>query len=383
MLDLSRVLAGPYCTWILASLGADVVKVEQPGRGDQSRDIPPFVEGESVYYMSLNREKRGMTLDLKHAGDVMRGLLPWADVLVENFSLGVMERLGLGYEAVSAVNPRLVYTSISGFGQTGPARNRRAYDQVIQALSGVMSITGEPGRPPVRVGFSIGDIAAGMFASTAILAALRERDRSGVGQHLDVSMLDSVLALLENPIARYLATGETPERLGSRHPTVTPNQGFEAADGWFVVSVGNDEQWPRFCRAIGHPELLEDERFARNADRTSRQSELEAILQPILRQRMRAEWIECIEAAEVPAAPINSIAEVAAWEHLSARKMLVEVEHPVAGPGRFVRFPVQMSGAGQAASHPAPTLGQDTDAILRELGFVDGEIASLRQSGVV
>ncbi|MCZ7570050.1 MAG: CoA transferase [Ardenticatenaceae bacterium] len=383
ILDFTRVLAGPFCSWILGSLGAEVIKIERPGRGDQARDIGPFVAGESVYFMSINRAKRGITLDLKRGQEVLSRLISRSDVLLENFAPGVMERLGLSYGEVAAQNPRIVYASISGFGQTGPARDKRAYDQIIQSLSGVMAITGEPGHPPVRVGFSIGDLAAGLFCSTAVLAALRQRDVMGQGQRIDISMLDAVLALLENPVARYLATGESPGVLGSRHPTVTPNQAFRASDGWLVLAAGNDEQWVKFCHAIDRPDLAENPRYAKNAERTRLRDELEPILQASLLARTRAEWVERLEAAGVPAAPIHTIADAVNWDQTRARGMIREVQHPVAGSTRFVGLPIQASGMEELANSPAPTLGQDTGALLAELGFSEDEITSMRHDGVI
>ncbi|HBY95986.1 MAG TPA: carnitine dehydratase [Chloroflexi bacterium] len=383
ILDLTRVLAGPFCSWILGSLGAEVIKIERPGRGDQARDIGPFVAGESVYFMSINRAKRGITLDLKRGQEVLSRLISRSDVLLENFAPGVMERLGLSYGEVAAQNPRIVYASISGFGQTGPARDKRAYDQIIQSLSGVMAITGEPGHPPVRVGFSIGDLAAGLFCSTAVLAALRQRDVMGQGQRIDISMLDAVLALLENPVARYLATGESPGVLGSRHPTVTPNQAFRASDGWLVLAAGNDEQWVKFCHAIDRPDLAENPRYAKNAERTRLRDELEPILQASLLARTRAEWVERLEAAGVPTAPIHTIADAVNWDQTRARGMIREVQHPVAGSTRFVGLPIQASGMEELANSPAPTLGQDTGALLAELGFSEDEITSMRHDGVI
>jgi CoA:oxalate CoA-transferase len=387
VLDLTRVLSGPYCTWILGALGADVVKIEQPGRGDQSRDIGPFVGGESVYFMSINRCKRGMTLDLKRGGEVLRRLIERADVLVENFAPGVMDRNGLGYAEVSARNPRLVYASVSGFGQTGPARSKRAYDQIIQAMSGVMSITGEPGggpaAPPVRVGFSIGDLAAGTFCGVAVLAALRQRDATGRGQWLDVGMLDSLLAMLENPIARYATAGELAGPLGSRHPTVTPAQAFMASDGWFVLAVGKDEEWLKFCNVIERPDLAADPRYRKNAERTRLRDELEPVLQRVLLERPRAEWVQRLERAGIPAAPLHNIAETVEWEHTAARGMITEVLHPVAGLTRFVSLPFRGSDMDAFANTPAPTLGEQTDAILAELGFNADEIARLRATKVV
>ncbi len=383
ILDLTRVLAGPYCTWILGSLGAEVIKIEQPGKGDQARDIGPFLGGESLYFMSINRAKRGITLDLKQGEAVLRRLIERCDVLVENFAPGVMDRLGLSYESVSAINPRLIYASISGFGQTGPARSKRAYDQVIQAMSGVMSITGEPGQAPVRVGFSIGDLAAGTFCSTAVVSAIYQRERTGRGQRLDVGMFDAVLTLLENPVARYANTGEIPAPAGSRHPTVTPNQAFAASDGWFVVSVGNDEQWIKFCHAIERPDLAAEPRFAKVVDRTRLRDELEVILQAVLGDRTRAQWVQTLEAAGVPAAPIHSVKDAVEWEQTRARGVVTAVDHPVAGPSRFVGLPIQASDMDPFRNTPAPTLGQQTDEVLAELGFSAAEVADLRSRGVI
>lgn len=383
ILDLTRVLAGPYCTWILGALGADVIKVEQPGKGDQARNIGPFVDGASSYFMSINRTKRSITLDLKQGKEVVNRLIANSDILVENFAPGVMDRLGLGYQKVAAENSRIIYASISGFGQTGPARDKRAYDQIIQALSGVMSITGEQDRPPVRVGFSIGDLAAGLFCSIAILAALRQREQTNRGQSLDISMTESVLALLENPIARYSATGEIPAPLGSRHPTVTPNQAFKAADRWFVVAVGNDDQWVKFCDAIGRKDLADNPRFAKNPDRNRLRDELETILQDELETRTCAEWVEIFDAAGIPAAPIHNIADAVNWEQVRARGSVWETEHPVAGKTQLIGLPILASAMGNFANDPAPTLGQQTDAILRDLGFSSDDISDLHARGVV
>lgn len=383
VLDLTRVLSGPYCTWILGALGAEVVKVERPGRGDQSRDIGPYVAGESVYFMSVNRCKRGMTLDLKRGGDVLRRLIERSDVLVENFSPGVMDRNGLSYAEVSELNPRVVYASISGFGQTGPARSKRAYDQIIQAMSGVMSITGEPDGAPVRVGFSIGDLAAGLFCTVAILAALRQRETTGMGQCVDVAMLDSLVAMLENPIARYTNVGELAAPLGSRHPTVTPNQAFLASDGWFVLAVGNDEQWRTFCHVIVRPDLAADPRYAKNSERTRLRDELEPALQKVLLERTRGDWVARLDAAGIPAAKLQTVGDVAESDQLIARGAIAEVLHPVAGLLRFVSLPFKASGMDTFANSPAPSLGQQTDSVLGELGFDSSAIAAMRASGVV
>lgn len=383
VLDLTRVLAGPYCTWILGALGADVVKVEQPGVGDQSRGYGPYVAGESVYFMSINRCKRGITLDLKRGADVVRRLIERSDVLVENFSPGVMERTGLSYAAVSAINRRLVYASISGFGQTGPAASKRAYDPIVQALSGLMSVTGEPGQAPVRVGFSIGDIAAGTFSAVAILAALRQRDATGRGQWLDVGMVDSLVAMMEYPVARYATAGELPTPLGNRHPTITPEQAFLASDGWFVLAVANEKQWRSFCAVIDRPELASDLRYQTNGDRTRRHDELETLLASILVQRTRREWIERLGEAGIPAAALHNVADLVEWDQVRARSLVAEVVHPVAGRTRLASLPFRSSEADSFANSPAPTLGAQTDTVLAELGYTASDVAAMRADNII
>ncbi len=374
--DFSRVLAGPYATWVLAAMGADVIKVEEPGRGDQARRIGPFVDGRSVYFLSLNRAKRGMTLNLKDPRglEAARRLIAWSDVVVENFAPGVMDRIGLGYEVASAINPRVIYASISGFGQTGPERDRRAYDMVIQALSGIMSITGPEQGPPVRVGVSIGDIMAALFAVVGILAALRRRDRTGRGAYLDVSMMDCLLALMENPVARYLATGEVPRPLGARHPVVTPIDLFESSDGYLVVAAGNDAQWLRLCSAIGRPDLAEREDLRTNADRTARHEDVTQALAGVFRTQTSGHWVDVLNAAGVPAAPLHTIKDAVEWAQTRARG---------ATAGRFVRLPIHGTGFEAPCDSNAPALGEHTDGALGELGYDSDTIASWRRGGVL
>ncbi len=383
--DFSRVLAGPFATWVLAAMGADVVKVEEPQRGDQARGIGPFVGDRSVYFQSLNRAKRGVTLNLKDPRglEAARRLIACSDVLVENFAPGVMERIGLGYDAVRTLNPRLIYVSISGFGQTGPERNRRAYDMIVQALSGIMSITGPEQGPPVRVGVSIGDIMAATFAAIGILAALHRRARNGEGAYLDVSMMDCLLALMENPVARHLATGEIPQPLGARHPVVTPIDLFEAGDGYMVVAAGNDVQWLKLCAVIGRDDLAERPELRANAARTARHGEVKEILASVFRTRSRAQWVQALNAADVPAAPLHNVRDAVEWDQTRAREAVVTTTRDGTCAGRYVRLPVHGSGFEVPCDWEAPILGEHTDEVLAELGYEPDAIALLRQGGVL
>jgi crotonobetainyl-CoA:carnitine CoA-transferase CaiB-like acyl-CoA transferase len=380
VVDVTHMLSGPYCTWLLGSLGADVVKVERPAQGDFTRRIAPFHDGESLYFASVNRNKRSLALDLKsdEGKDILRRLAESADILVENNRPGVMDRLGLSYPALSSVNERLIYASISGFGQTGPYRHRPAFDAVIQAMSGLMSITGETDRGPVRVGASVGDITASLFAAVGILAALQERARTGRGTFVDVAMLDAQVAVLENAFSRYLNTGEIPGRIGTRHPLVTPFQAFMAADGPLVVCCDTEQQWHALCATIDRPDLPQDPRFSDGNSRTQNHASLEPILAEIFLRRPRTEWLTLLEAADVPAGPVNTIAEVAADPQIAARDMIASV-----GSGRFAAMPVRMPSNARQAGLRAPTLGEHTAAILSEIGFSTDEIARLRRTKVV
>jgi len=386
VLDLSRVLSGPYCTMLLADMGARVIKVEHPGRGDDTRHWgPPFIAGESAYFLSINRNKESVALDLKHPDGrrVLDALVARADVLVENFRPGTLDRQGLGYDALSVRHPRLIYCAISGFGQTGPKRDRPGYDAVIQAEGGLMSITGPEDGAPYRLGVAIADLVTGMFAAQGVLLALIARQRTGRGQLVDLAMLDSTAAMLTYQAGIYFTTGRTPLRMGNRHPTIAPYETFAAADGEFVLSVGNDEQWRRFCAACGLDELAADERFATNGARVRHYAQLKPILVDLLRAGTRAEWIARFDAAGVPSGAVRDIAEVFADEQLRARAMVADLVHPTVGPMRTLGVPVKLSDTPGSVRTPPPVLGEHTDVVLAELGFDRASIDRLRRMKVV
>jgi crotonobetainyl-CoA:carnitine CoA-transferase CaiB-like acyl-CoA transferase len=386
VVDFTRVLSGPYCTMLLADMGARVIKIEQPGRGDDTRAWgPPFVGSESAYFLSINRNKESLTLDLKKPGarPIVDRLLDRADVVVENFRPGTMERLGLDYRTVAARWPRIVYCAISGFGQTGPRREEAGYDAVIQGEGGLMSITGPADGDPYRLGVAIADIVTGMFAAQGITLALLARERTGSGQLVDVGMLDSTAALLTYQAAIAFATGRAPGRMGNRHPTIVPYETFNAADGDFVLAVGNDDQWRRFCAASGMPEIAFDERFATNAARVRNYDTLQPVLAQRLRQRTRADWIATLRRAGVPCGGVRDVVEVLADPQLDARGMIASVEHAAIGAVRVLGVPIKLSATAGSVRTAPPALGQHTDGILRELGLSGAEIAALRASGEV
>ena len=371
VVDLTRVLAGPYCTMVLADLGARVVKVESPA-GDDARRIGPFAGGVSAYFASLNRSKESIALDLKADADrvIFDALLARADVLVENFRPGVMQRLGYGWETLAAKYPKLVLASVSGFGQTGPYAARPAYDVVVQAMGGIMSLTGQPGGAPARVGTSLGDIGAGLFTAIGIQAALVERTRTGVGRHVDVSMLDSQVAMLENAIARYQTTGTVPGPLGTRHPSIAPFQALRASDGYLVVAAGNDALFANLCAALGRPGLAQETRFATNALRTENVDALASELESALAAESVAHWLGRLEAGGVPCGPLNDVADVLADPQVRARNMLVTSEHPEAGNLTLAGNPIKLSGVEDPATRSAaPALDADREALLAELGL--------------
>ncbi len=387
VLDLTRVLAGPYCTMMLADMGADVVKVERPGDGDDTRGFgPPFVGGESTYFLSINRNKRGMTLDLKKERglQVLREMLEVADVVVENFRPGLMESMGFGYDAARELNPRLIYCSISGYGGTGPDAALPGYDLIIQGEGGIASLTGEPGGPPCKVGTSQADIVAGMMACQGILLAVIARERTGVGQQVDIGMLDCQVALLTYQAGIYFATGQSPSRLGNRHPSIVPYETFECRDGYLNVACGNESMWRRFCGAAGLEELAEDTRFVTNADRVGHAADLRAVLGPVLAARSVDEWIGTLRSAGVPVGRIDSVRDVCQNPQVVARDMVVELEHPKAGPIRVTGVPIKLSATpGEVRSAP-PTLGQHTEQVLSDwLGMRDAEVAELRRQEIV
>jgi CoA:oxalate CoA-transferase len=370
VLDLTRVLAGPYCTMVLADLGARVIKVERPGDGDDARAIGPFVKAKSAYFMSLNRGKESISLDLKDPADreIFEKLLPRADVLVENYRAGVMEKLGYGWETLHARHPRLIYAAASGFGHTGPYAGRPAYDLVAQGMGGLMSLTGQPGSEPTRVGTSIGDIAAGLFAAVGVNAALYHRELTGEGTKIDVAMLDCQVALLENAIARYVATGQVPGPLGSRHPSITPFEAFASADGHLIIAAGNDGLFRKLCNVLACPELVDDARFSSNEARSSNADALKIAIEGALRERTRADWLAALEAAGVPCGPINDVAEVMADPQVTARKMVIRVLDDVAGESSMPGNPIKLSAFEDPSTRePAPDLDRDRQRLLDEL----------------
>ncbi len=386
VLDLTRVLSGPYCTMLLGDLGARVIKLEQPGRGDDTRAWgPPFVNGESAYFLSINRNKESLTLDLKQpaARPILESLFARADVLVENFRPGTMERLGLSYDALIARYPRLIYCSISGFGQTGPRRAEPGYDAVIQGEAGLMSITGDRDGPPFRLGVAIADIVSGMFAAQGVTAALVARTRTQRGQRVDIGMLDATAALLTYQAGIYFATGTTPGRMGNRHPTIVPYETFHASDGDFVVAVGNDEQFRRFCGIIDAGPLASDERFATNRDRVINYDQLRPVLAERLRTRTRLEWVRELKAAGVPCGSVREVAEVLADPQLDAREMIETIEHVSAGAIRLLGVPIKLSDTPGSVRRPPPALGQHTERILEECGLARAEIQALRDAKAI
>ena len=397
VLDLTRVLAGPWCTQLLADLGADVVKVERPGTGDDTRAWgPPYLRdaqgadtSEAAYYLAANRGKRSVTVDLAHPEGqrVVRRLAERADVVVENYKVGQLDRYGLDHTSLAAVNPRLIYCSITGFGQNGPHADRAGYDFIIQGMGGFMSITGErddkPGGGPQKAGVAVSDLMTGMYATVAILAALAHRERTGEGQHIDMALFDVMLAMLANMNMNYLTSGKPPGRAGNAHPNIVPYQVFEAADGHVVIAVGNDSQFVKFCEVAGCAELASHPSYRRNADRVRNREALLAILEPLVRTRAAAFWVEQLEAAGVPCGPINNIAQALADPQVTARALRIDLPHPLAGVVPLVANPIKLSATPPTYERPPPTLGQHTADILRECGFDDAEIARLKSLGAV
>ena len=386
VLDFTRVLSGPYCTMLLADMGARVIKLEQPGRGDDTRGWgPPFVNGESAYFLSINRNKESLTLDLKQpaARTILESLLARTDVLAENFRPGTMERLGLSYETLAAKYPRLVYCSISGFGQTGPRREEPGYDAVMQGEAGLMSITGDAAGPPYRLGVAISDIVSGMFAAQGITLALLARTRTGRGQRVDIGMLDATAALLTYQAGIYFATGTTPGRMGNRHPTIVPYETFHASDGDFVVAVGNDNQFRTFCGIIGAEGLASDERFSTNRGRVVHYNELRPLLVERLKSRTRREWVRDLKNAGVPCGSVREIAEVLVDPQLDARGMIETIDHVSAGAIRLLGVPIKLSDTPGSVRAAPPALGQHTDRILEECGLSRGEIDALRDAKTI
>ncbi len=391
VLDLTRVLAGPACTQMLGDLGAEVIKIERPGAGDDTRGFrPPVMPGtdESAYFVGVNRNKLSVTLDIaKQEGQaIVRRLLAQCDILVENFKVGTLARYGLGWEQVHADFPGVVYCSITGFGQTGPYAARPGYDALIQAFGGVMSLTGEPDGLPQKVGVPVADMFAGLYGCIGVLAALRHRERTGEGQHIDIGMLDTHVAWLANQAMNYLATGENPPRLGNQHPNIAPYQVFPTADGHIVLSVANDPTFRRFCAAFGLDALADDPRFATNAARVTHRQAVTEALTPVMQRLTTREWVERLEALKIGCGPINRLSEVFADPHVQARGMVVEMPHEQAAGGavKLVANPVKLSATPAAYRITPPALGEHTAQVLRGLlGMDPAEIAALQQKGIV
>lgn len=386
IIDLTRVLAGPFCTMMLADMGAEVIKIEQPGKGDDTRHFAPFQNGESAYYMNLNRGKQGITLDLKGQGkEIFLDLVRTADVVVENFRPGTMDKLGLGYDTLKEINPKLVYAAVSGFGDSGPYRLRPGYDIIGQAMGGLMSTTGWPGGEPTRSGTAMADVLAGLSVTIGILSALRHRDQIGVGQKVDVALVDSVVASLEIITQIYLTDGRIPERIGNRYESCYPYDSFTAKDGSVVIAAANDKLWRLVCHAIEQPELAFDERFDTNAKRVERHAEIKLLIESWTRSHNVDDVVETMLAAGVPASPINTVDRLVTDPHIAgARQMFVDMEHPKAGKTKLTGCHIKLSATPAHLRSPAPQLGEHNAAVFGDLlGLTADELAQLQLDGVI
>ena len=387
VLDLTRALAGPFCTLMLGDYGADVIKIEIPETGDDTRHWgPPFIGDESAYFLSINRNKRSLTLNFKEqeAIKIFLKLVEKADVVVENFTPGVMKRFGLDYEAVKAINPSIIYCSISGFGQDGPYQNRPAYDQIMQGVSGLMSITGEPDGEPQKVGIAVSDIGAGMWAAFAVMTALHHRSNSGDGQHIDISMLDAQVAWMTYQAAYFFANEEPPKRLGAAHPTLVPYQAFMSQDGKYVnVAVGSERLWERFCEGVNRMDLKDDPNFAQNGDRVRNRSTLVPLLQEYFLTKPADYWVDALQAVNVPAGPINDLADVFSDPQILHREMLVEIPHPTLKSIKQTGLPLKFSVTPGAFDKHPPLLGEHNEEILNSLGYSAQDIAGLTNNSVI
>ena len=387
VLDLTRALAGPFCTLMLGDYGADVIKIEIPETGDDTRHWgPPFIGDESAYFLSINRNKRSLTLNFKEqeAIKIFLKLVEKADVVVENFTPGVMKRFGLDYEAVKAINPSIIYCSISGFGQDGPYQNRPAYDQIMQGVSGLMSITGEPDGEPQKVGIAVSDIGAGMWAAFAVMTALHHRSNSGDGQHIDISMLDAQVAWMTYQAAYFFANEEPPKRLGAAHPTLVPYQAFMSQDGKYVnVAVGSERLWERFCEGVNRMDLKDDPNFAQNGDRVRNRSTLVPLLQEYFLTQPADYWVNALQSVNVPAGPINDLADVFSDPQILHREMLVEIPHPTLKSIKQTGLPLKFSVTPGAFDKHPPLLGEHNEEILNSLGYSAQDIAGLTNNAVI
>jgi CoA:oxalate CoA-transferase len=386
ILDLSRVLAGPYCTMILSDLGAEVIKVEIPGTGDDSRCFGPFKNGQSLYFLSINREKKSISLNLKsdRGKEILKKLIGKVDVVVENFRPGTMEKLGLGYDILKEINPKIIYAASSGYGHTGPDSAKASYDILAQAMGGIMSITGWPDSPPTRVGMSIGDITASLYTAIGILAALHERSVTGLGQKVDIAMLDCQVSILENALTRFQVENSPPEPLGNRHPTITPFQAYKASDAYFVIAAGNDGLWKKLCEVIERPDLAND-KFATNKLRTHHINDLNDELEKTLVTRKAEDWIRIIDQAGIPCGPINTVDKIMENDQVLSRNMIVEVKDAKAGTVKIAGNPVKMESVKEKPfRRPAPEIGEHNLEIYTTLaGLTPEEIDQLRTNGII
>ncbi|MHB8077395.1 MAG: CaiB/BaiF CoA transferase family protein [Desulfosporosinus fructosivorans] len=386
VLELSRTLAGPFASMLLADMGADVLKVEQPGIGDETRGYtPPEIAGESTYYLSLNRNKRGMTLNLKtDAGkEIVRRLVAESDILIENFRNGTMEKLGLGYNELKEINPRLVYCAVSGFGRTGLMKDEPAYDLVLQGFGGLMSVTGEAGSPPVKVGYSIVDLTTGLYASLGVMMALWVREKTGKGQYVEASLLESIVSLQTYLAQGVMATGIAPKRMGSAHPNIVPYQAFETKDGYVIIAIPNDWLWKKMCDALGLNELKDNPKFSVNADRVKYRTELIGLMTVYSKSKTTKEITDKLRAAGVPGGPINDISQVLAEPQIKEREMIVEVEHPTIGMLKMLGIPIKLSETPGSVRIAPPLLGQHTSEVLDHLGYSAEDIVHLKEKGVI
>jgi len=386
VLDLGHVLAMPTCTMQLADLGAEVIKIERPGIGDDSRYFGPFKNKESAYFISINRNKKSITLDLKtdQGKKIFKDLVKISDVVTENYRPNTMQKLGLGYETLKAINPQIIYASICGFGHKTVYPGRPGYDVIAQATGGIMAITGQADGPPTRVGSSIGDIFSGSFATIGILAALRVKEKTGLGQQVDIAMMDAVVSVLENAVVRYTVTGEIPQRTGSAHPSIAPFDVFEAQDGWFVIGVGNDILWEKFCKAINKIDLIKDPRFSTNPLRSENYQVLKPVITHWSKKKTVREVLDILLQAGVPVGEVNSIDKIVEDPNIKLREMIVEVDHPLAGKVKITDSPIKLSLTPGKVEKASPLLGEHTEEILGELlGFSQEEIESLKQEEVI
>lgn len=386
VIDLSRVLAGPYCTMMLADNGAEVIKVEMPGTGDDSRSFPPHINGESIYFANINRSKKSITLNLKkpEAVGILEKLLSTADVLVENFRPGTMEKFGLGYDFLKEKYPKLIYACGSGFGHTGPWAHKAAYDLVVQAVSGFMSITGQENSIPTKAGTSIMDILTGIFLYSGVVTAICARDKTKQGQKVDVAMLDCGVAILENALASYTATGIIPTRIGNRHPAITPFESFRAKDDYFVIACGNEHLFLKLCEVIGKENLKSDLRFSDNESRTKNQKCLFEILEETFKTKTVSEWVSLLDSVGIPVAPINTVDKLFNNEQVRNREMILNIEHPVIGKMKLTGCPVKYEKTPSSVSSPSPLLGQHTQEILKSLlGAKNSDINKWKTDGII